>query len=196
MERHSRGTGDSRSLCPSKREQISMQTVDLREDANTFRQELEAAIESIVASKPSCLSAIEIGYSCDQSGWIFIHPDERPAHQRDGEWTTSIEDEKLIKYDHWIEAIEASFEGKAFTVIKYDGSKFEVAFDEDEPEQDSEDPFVKAVGEMILEVLRAAKVDGVFSQLKPFGSVQLDIEDFNGGWGWPEYDDLGKTNFA
>jgi hypothetical protein len=37
---------------------------------------------------------------------------------------------------------------------------------------------------------------GVFSQLKPFGSVQLDIEDFNGGWGWPEYDDLGKTNFA
>ena len=173
-----------------------MQTVDLREDAKIFRRELEAAIESIVASKPSCLSAIEIGYSCDQSGWIFIHPDERPAHQRDGEWTTSIEDEKLIKYYHWIEAIEASFEGKAFTVIKYDGSKFEVAFDEDEPEEDSEDPFVKAVGEMILEVLRAAKVDGVFSQLKPFGSVQLDIEDFNGGWGWPEYDDLGKTNFA
>jgi hypothetical protein len=101
MERHSRGMGDSRSLCPSKREQISMQTVDLREDAKILRRELEAAIESIVASKPSCLSAIEIGYSC-----------------------------------------------------------------------------------------------GVFSQLKPFGSVQLDIEDFNGGWGWPEYDDLGKTNLA
>ena len=119
-----------------------MQTVDLREDAKILRRELEAAIESIVASKPSCLSAIEIGYSCDQSGWIFIHPDERPAHQRDGEWTTNIEDENLIKYDHWIEATESSFEGKAFTVIKYDGSKFEVAFDEDEPEEDSEDPFV------------------------------------------------------
>ena len=134
-------------------------------------------------------------HAINQAGFLST-PTNVQHNQRDGEWTTSIEDEKLIKYDHWIEAIEASFEGKAFTVIKYDGSKFEVAFDEDEPEEDSEDPFVKAVGEMILEVLRAAKVDGVFSQLKPFGSVQLDIEDFNGGWGWPEYDDLGKTNFA
>ena len=118
------------------------------------------------------------------------------AHDRDGEWTTSIKDDKCIKYDHWIEAIEASFEGEAFTVIKYDGSKFEVPFDEAEPEEESEDPFVQAVGEMILGVRKSAKVDGVFSQLEHFGPVQLDIEDFNGGWGWPEYDDLGKTKLA
>lgn len=173
-----------------------MQTVDLREDAKVFRRELEAAVENIVNSKPSCLSAIEIGYSCDQSGWIFIHADERPVHERDGEWTSYIEDDQCIQYEHWIEAIEASFEGEAFTVIKYDGSKFEVAYDEDELVEESEDPFVKAVGEMILEVLMAAKVDGVFSRLEQFGPVQLDIEDFNGGWGWPEFDELGKTNLA
>ena len=173
-----------------------MKTVDLREDAKVLRRELEAAIKSIVASKPTSLSAIEIGYSCDQSGWIFIHPDERSTHERDGQWTTSIEDDKCINFDHWIEAVEASFEGEAFTVIKYDGSKFEVAFDEDESEDQAEDPFVTAVGEMILGVLKAAKADGVFSSLTHFGPVQLDIEDFNGGWGWPEYDDLGKTNLA
>jgi hypothetical protein len=35
-----------------------------------------------------------------------------------------------------------------------------------------------------------------FKPLKSYGDVQLDIEDFNGGWGWPEYDDLGKKNLA
>lgn len=173
-----------------------MQTVDLRQDAKVFRRELEAAIESIVASNPPCLSAIEIGYSCDQLGWIFIHPDERPEHDRDEEWSTWIVEDKCIKYDHWIEAIEANFQGESFTVIKHDGSRFEVAYAEEESDWESEDPFVQAVGEMILDVLKVAKVDGVFSQLERFGPVQLDIEDFNGGWAWPEYDDLGTSNLA
>lgn len=49
---------------------------------------------------------------------------------------------------------------------------------------------------MILDQLMKAKAEGDFSPLKQFGAVQLDIEDFNGGWGWPEFDELGKTNLA
>ncbi|MCA9175140.1 MAG: hypothetical protein KDB14_11710 [Planctomycetales bacterium] len=140
---------------------------------------------------------MEIGFSCDQSGWIFIHGDERPEHERDGQWTTKIDEDGCIDFQHWIEAIESSFEGDAFTVVKIDGTKFIVpAFDEDAEEQSDDDPFVVAIGEMILDVLMNAKSDGVFEPLKTFGAVQLDIEDFNGGWGWPEYDDLGKTNLA
>ena len=95
--------------------------------------------------------------------------------------------------------IESSFEGESFTVIKIDGTQLVVpALDEDAEEQDddADDPFVVAIGEMILDVLMNAKSDGVFKTLTAFGTVQLDIEDFNGGWGWPEYDDLGKTNLA
>jgi hypothetical protein len=51
-------------------------------------------------------------------------------------------------------------------------------------------------GQMILKVVQAARADGVFSALGPPGSIQLDIEDFNGGWAWPEFDQLGKTNLA
>lgn len=175
-----------------------MQTIDLREDAKVFRRELESNVQSIVAAKPASLSALEIGYSCDQSGWIFIHADERPQHERDGQWTTKIDEDRSIDFGHWIDAIESGFEGEAFTVIKIDGTSFVVpAFDEDAEEQDdADDPFTVAIGEMILAVLLDAKSDGVFTPLKPYGDVQLDIEDFNGGWGWPEYDDLGKTNLA
>ena len=175
-----------------------MQTIDLREDAKAFRRELESNVQSIVAAKPASLSALEIGYSCDQSGWIFIHADERPQHERDGQWTTKIDEDRSIDFGHWIDAIESGLEGEAFTVIKIDGTSFVVpAFDEDAEEQDdADDPFTVAIGEMILAVLLDAKSDGVFTPLKPYGDVQLDIEDFNGGWGWPEYDDLGKTNLA
>ncbi len=176
-----------------------MRTIDLRQDARDFRRELEAHVKSIVASRPASLSALEIGYSCDQSGWIFIHADERPQHHRDGEWTTKITKDRYIDFGHWIEAIEASFEGEGFTVVKFDGTQFVVpAFDEDanELDGDADDPFTVAVGEMILSVLMNAKSDGVFTPLKSHGDVQLDIEDFNGGWAWPEVDDLGKTNLA
>jgi hypothetical protein len=49
---------------------------------------------------------------------------------------------------------------------------------------------------MIYAVLMAAKKDGMFVALSKFGAVQLDVEEFNGGWAWPEYDELGKTNWA
>ena len=176
-----------------------MRTIDLREDAKDFRRELEATVKSIVATRPASLSALEVGYSCDQSGWIYIHADERPRHHRDGEWTTKIAKDKYIDLGHWIEAIEASFEGQAFAVIKFDGTQFLVpGLDEDADEQfgDDDDAFTVAVGEMILAVLMNAKSDGVFMPLKSYGDVQLDIEDFNGGWAWPEIDELGKTNLA
>ena len=176
-----------------------MQTIDLREDAKVHRRGLESNVKSIAAAKPASLSALEIGYSCDQSGWIFIHADERPQHERDGQWTTRIDEDRCIDFEHWIEAIESSFDGEAFTVIKIDGTPFVVAaLDEDAEEQDddADDPFVVAIGEMILDVLVNAKSDGVFTPLNTFGAVQLDIEDFNGGWGWPVYDELGKTNLA
>jgi hypothetical protein len=51
-------------------------------------------------------------------------------------------------------------------------------------------------GKLILKIVQAARSDGVFLALGPPGSVQLDIEDFDGEWGWPKYEDLGKTNLA
>jgi hypothetical protein len=176
-----------------------MKTIDLREDAKVFRRELESTVKSIATDKPASLSALEIGYSCDQSGWIFIHADERPQHERDGQWTAKIDEDRCIDFEHWIEAIESSFEGEAFTVIKINGTQFVVPaldVDAEEQDEDADDPLVVAIGEMILDVLMNAKLVGVFTPLKAFGDVQLDIEDFKGGWGWPEYDNLGKTNLA
>ena len=58
-------------------------------------------------------------------------------------------------------------------------------------EADSEE-----AGMLVLNVVQAARKDGVFAKLGPPGSVQLDIEDFDGEWAWPTFEELGKTNLA
>lgn len=174
-----------------------MNTIDLREDSKTFRRQLERAVNELNKSKEP-LSALEFGYDCDQGGWIFIHADRREQHERDGEWTSHIDDNK-IDLPHWIEAIEANFEVEEIELIKIDGSRVILPSfdDEHEPDEDEEGgPLNLAVGEMILHVVMAAKSDGLFKPLSTRGPLQLDIEDFNGGWAWPEYDDLGTTNLA
>jgi hypothetical protein len=175
-----------------------MPTIDLRQDAVTFRRGLEVRIGEIVSENGAPVCAVEVGYDCGQGGWVFVHADRRNRHQRDGKWTSDIRDDNVIPMPHWAEAVEARFEGEVVTVQRHDGSSFVVpAFDEDaEEDPDSEDPFAAAVGEMLLDVLTSAKADGVLRILGPAGTIQLDIEDFNGTWAWPEYDDLGKTNMA
>lgn len=51
-------------------------------------------------------------------------------------------------------------------------------------------------GQFILKIIQSARADGVFSPLKQYGPVQLDIEDFDGSWAWPAYEELGKSNLA
>ena len=179
-----------------------MTTIDLKRDGETLRNSLKSLIDSLSSEVGSTLSAIEIGYDCDQGGWICIHPDRRPEHNRDGTWTNALDDdENVIKMPHWIEAIELGYEGEEVEVIRFDGSTFvipptEEDSDPEDEETENADALVPAIGDMIYAVLMAAKKDGMFVALSKFGAVQLDVEEFNGGWAWPEYDELGKTNLA
>ncbi len=179
-----------------------MQKIDLRKDAATFRSELQSTVEALSKSltKQKPISALEFGYDCDQGGWIFIHADFRPIHQRDGEWTLAIEESNIIEMDHWTDALNARFEGEDLEVTDFKGNQFVIpAYQEDEHEEDDEDEpdqLTVAIGEMLLAVVTDEKSKGLFSKLKQGGELQLDFEDFNGEWGWPEFDELGKTNLA
>ena len=94
---------------------------------------------------------------------------------------------------HWIEALEAYEEGETVKLHRYDGSK--IVYEPD-VEVDEDDYLVVAIGKMIHAVLIESIKAGVFDRTGWKGTVQLDIEDFDGGWGWPDYDDLGKTNLV
>ena len=48
---------------------------------------------------------------------------------------------------------------------------------------------------MAYELLKA-RADGVFAGLSKAPGCELLIEHFDGGYGWPEYDDRGNENVA
>ena len=174
-----------------------MPIINLKQDALLFRKFLDEKVDELSAKT---ISAIEVGYDGDQGGWIFIHGDSRKEHERDGEWTAEVGEDNTLDMSHWIEAIEERFEGQSVSLTKIDDTTIElppIDLDADEDEDDdSDDPLPAAIGEMIQKVLLGAKEDGLFKHLTSKREVQLDIEDFNGAWGWPTYEELGKINLA
>lgn len=171
-----------------------MPEINLIEDAIKFREALESTVAEFDAET---LSAIEVGFDCDEEGWIFIHGDRRPVHEADGDWTIEMDDENTLFMEHWVEARDARYEGESLSLKKMDGSSVELSpIDEAEEEHEEEDPLPAAIGEMIRTVLLQAKDDGVFKPLTEKAPLQLCVEDFSGTWEWPEQEELGTSNLA
>jgi hypothetical protein len=165
-------------------------TVDLGKDAKALRALLDERVKAYAAkakrsSKVPPVSAIEVGYCFDQSGWIHVNFDVRPAHERDGSWTR-FKARDLLDRPHWVEAAEAILDKKPVTLIRPDGKRRDGKL--------TEDAFSTALGRMIKDALLKAKADGTFAPLPKRPGCQLDIEEFNGSWAWPDYEKLGKVN--
>jgi hypothetical protein len=167
-------------------------TLDLRKDAKAFRKLLAERVDAYakkVKRSPNLppVSAIEVGYQFDQAGWIYLHFDVRPKHDRDGQWTL-FKQKDLFPRPDWYKAVEALSDGKPPTIILTDGTR--------RPGKLSEKAFAAMFGKMIKDVLLQAKKEGLFAPLPCHNRCQIDIEEFNGNWAWPAYDKLGKTNLV
>jgi hypothetical protein len=171
-----------------------MPEINLLQDAQIFRAALERKVAEFQADT---LSAIEVGYDCDDQGWIYIHADRRPVHEADGDWTIEMEEEEIVAMEHWIEAREARYEGEVLSVRKIDGTAVALsALDDDELEHEENDELPAAIGEMIRSVLFEAKADGLLKPLTEKGPVQLGVEEYNGAWSWPRQEEQGSANLA
>ena len=170
--------------------------IDLRKDAVELRNLLEKRVQEHIAlakkKKLPPVQALEIGFGINQSGWVLINFDTRDEHERDGEWTLLI-DKQSVPRDHWYAAYEGVHE-EDVTFILTDGKKKVIKAVGEDGDEKSDANFAGMFGEMIREVALQASKDGVFKDLPKAKTFQLDIEEFDSMWGWPEYDDLGKKN--
>jgi hypothetical protein len=53
-----------------------------------------------------------------------------------------------------------------------------------------------ALGDMLREVLRKARADGVFAALPKAPQCELGVEEQEGNYGWPAYEERGQENLA
>ena len=100
------------------------------------------------------IQMIYAGYEFDQEGWFALIFDRRSDAAHDGEWTRYLR-ENTLERPHW--ARTALRAGKSFS---------------------------RSLGEMIVDVLRRAERDGVFSGLPLAIGYWMGIEEFNGSFGW------------
>lgn len=180
--------------------------LDLRKDARTIRKFLAERVKSYIAGEAKrrgSISAVGITYEFAQRGWVLIHFDNRPVHERDGEITSSRKDR--IKLPHWFAVVKALhyfttadfdpewgtygrvIRKRPVTIILPDGTRKNAI-------NITENAYSAILGKLIKEVALRAKKEKCFDKLPKHPICQLDIDDFNGTWAWPGYKQLGRTN--
>jgi hypothetical protein len=137
-----------------------------------------------VLGGPGPVRMIEVGFEYAQAGWLVVAFDTRPDAEPDGEWTHLITEENMLDRPHWLEAGAA--EGP-ITLVRLDGTVAELPADAE---------LAELLGEMVKAVLLKARADGVFKGLPKAPGCELGVECFDGGYGWPEYQERGQDNLA
>lgn len=129
------------------------------------------------------VKAIAVGFECTQAGWLVVVFDTRPDAAPDGEWTSLIDGNEL-ELPTWLEVGEAD---GPVSLIQLDGTETELP-------EDAE--LAEFIGETVKAVLIKARADGLFAGLLKAPGCELLIEDFDGGYGWPDYEARGQENLA
>ena len=160
--------------------------IDFNDDLPALRRQLAERVQW-QAKAGERVSAIEVGFRLCQAGLVTFHFDTRDKHDRDGEWTTAL-DAVALELPHWQAAYESAGE-RGITFTQFDGTRADVPASTGDT----------AVAGVFGEALRALAVDalarGSFAPLTLRGDCQLDINEFDFMWSWPnDYDDLGRSN--
>jgi len=133
------------------------------------------------------VSMIELGFYYEQvDGWIALVFDTRPGARPDGEWNSYIE-ENMLKFPHWLEYLDRMVEEEVpVTLILHDGTERTI-----DPDCDMEE-IAGFFGEMLRAALIAARDNGVLAKLPLADPCIMGIEEMEGYYGWPAYNDLLK----
>lgn len=128
------------------------------------------------------IQQIDLGYQFDQAGWIAIVFDTRPDAESDGQWQLHIED-NMLELNHWCEAFDTLIENEVpITVTLRDGSVETL-----NPDMEMED-LAELFGVVLKDALLEARNAGVFATLPLAATCVMGIEEHEGNYGWPEYE--------
>lgn len=177
------------------RRKTKLKKLDLRKDFNDI---YEHVVQRVRAFDPatnagpgdgsSPVYMIDFGFQCEQDGWVVLIFDTRPNAGPDGEWNSFIDD-NVLERKHWHEALLALEDGSV-EVLLPDGKKRKIT-----GKTEFED-FAALFGELLKGVLLKARASGVFKTLPKAKKCHMGVEEQEGRYGWPAYEDRGKDDLV
>lgn len=163
-------------------------TLDLREERTAIQEYIESRVAGFDAEsnygpgEGDLISAMTLGYDFAQGAWVAMIFDTREVSDQDGEWTTFLHEGSLLFREKWPFLCEALCEDQEVVVTKLDGTTQTFSGPDDA------DNVSNLLGELMLSLIREARTKGLLGTLPTAEKCYLSVEDFNGGWGWPEYE--------
>ena len=162
-----------------------MAQLDLRQD---FEEVLAFVRERVRSFNPKTndgpgkgklVARIDVGYQCDQAGWVALIFDTRAKAEPDGSWNSHITANTLERPD-WLSAFETLGE-KGITIVLSDAKEKKLR-------KESFDQLTTILGELLRDVLIRARADGVFADLPKAARCEMGVEEHDGAYGWPVYE--------
>ena len=166
--------------------------VDLVRNAKKVRDYIEKRVRQQKKQSPDVpIKIIELGFDYSHGGFVVLFFDTRPNAEQDGEWTVHIEGSEL-DIPQWNDAAEALGDMPVHFILP-DGTKRTIPVDDKEF---GDEEFAGLLGNMLKSVLLSARAEGVFDQLNKAERCELGIEELEGHYAWPDYEDRGKENLV
>lgn len=116
--------------------------------------------------------------------WLIF--DTRVDAGPDGEWTLQVGKVKPLKRPNW-PIWEELPEGEQVSFIDLQGKQVNVMRNPDKM-------ICKIVGEAMKHALLTARDRGLFKPLLTAEKCEMGVENMEGFYGWPKYEDRGKEN--
>jgi hypothetical protein len=167
--------------------------IDIRKDVPDFLAYIRQRVKEHLAisqkqKKPKPVTRIDFGFEFGQGNWTVLVFDTREDAEPDGEWTTQIKKGTILKRPKW-PVWHKLPEGEQVFFIDVKGRKVNVMKNPDEQ-------ICKIVGDAMTDALLTARDEGVFKPLVKSKKCEMGVENMEGYYGWPAYENRGKKNMV
>ncbi len=165
--------------------------IDIREEVPAFLDYLRQRVEQQVAhtktlKRPRLIRRIDFGFEFGQGNELWLVFDTRPDAGPDGEWTVQVQKVPALKRPNW--PIWADLpKGEVVNFINLQGETVNVMRSPDKK-------ICKIVGEAMKHAMLTARDQGIFEPLSRAERCELGVENMEGFYGWPHFEDRGKEN--
>ncbi len=162
--------------------------IDLRNDVKDIHAMLTDGVSRYAArSADPPVSAVSLTYDCGFGAHVHLQLDSRPDFEPDGTWTHEAFGN--LERPDWEKAYTTLQESDLRMTLA-DGSVRTI------PAGTDDETYVTVFGLMLVDLLKSVRDTGELASLPKTPRCEMGVEESEGLFAWPAYEDRGQDNLV